>query len=83
MLHEDTTFMFECVLKAKRVKYENINFYRQKEGSIVNSKTRRNLIHTLFEINQIVELYNKNRLKNRVINTYILNLYHSIIKKLK
>lgn len=74
LLHEDTPFMFECLLKAKQVKYEDIvfYFYRQREGSIVTSKTKRNLIHILYGLKNILENYKKSEIKNKKINMYIL-----------
>lgn len=85
LLHEDIPFMFECLIKAKRIKYENINFYiyRRREGSITTTKNTKKLFHVLYGIERILEVYKENRINNKVINTYILNLYYSNLKRLK
>lgn len=85
LLHEDTPFMFECLLKAKRVKYEDIvfYFYRQREGSIVTTRIEKNLLHTLYGLEIILENYRKSEVRYKEINMYILNIYFSISGALK
>lgn len=85
LLHEDTPFMFECLVKAKRVKNENniFYFYRKREGSITITKTVKNLYHILYGIRRILEVYKEVPVKSKVINNYIINLYFSITRELK
>lgn len=85
LLHEDTSFMFECLIKASKVKYENINFYfyRKREDSIVATKTNVNLYHILYGANINLKLYQKNSKKIKELNTYLLNIYYKIFKELK
>ena len=85
LLHEDTPFMFECLIKASKAKYENISFYfyRKREDSIVATKTNVNLYHILHGANISLKLYQKNSRKNKELNTYLLNIYYKIFKELK
>lgn len=85
LLHEDTPFMFECLIKASKVKYENINFYfyRKREDSIVATKTNLNLYHILYGINLALRLYQKTPKKSKKLNMYLLNMCYKIFKELK
>lgn len=85
LLHEDTPFMFECLIKASKVKYENINFYfyRKREDSIVATKTNVNLYHILYGINLELGLYQKISKKSKKLNMYLLNMCYKIFKELK
>lgn len=85
LLHEDTPFMFECLLKAKKVKYEDITFYnyRKREGSIVSTQTEKNIIHGIYGIKLILKNYRQINEQNKILNTYIVSSYYSRAKKIK
>lgn len=85
LLHEDTPFMFNCLIKAKKIKIEDISFYfyRQREGSIASKKTERNSMHILYGLSKMLSEYKLLKNKNKIINIYLLNLYFNNTKKLK
>lgn len=85
LLHEDTPFMFECLIKAERVKNEKniFYFYRKREGSITTAKTIKNLYHILYGLKRILKIYKQTSIKNKIINTYIVNLYFGVTRELK
>lgn len=85
LLHEDVPFFFEVLIKAKKVKVEDIPFYfyRQREGSIVHTKTVKNSIHFLYGLSNMIFNYKLSQYNNKIINMYLLSHFFKISKELK
>lgn len=85
LLHEDTPFTFECLLKASNMEQKNIFFYnyRERENSITTTKSEKNYLDILYGIKVMLKLYNKINKKNIEINSYLIGLYYITVKKLK
>ena len=85
LLHEDTPYTFECLVKAKKIKIVDIcfYFYRQREGSIIFTKTKKNTVHILYGLSKMLSEYRLFKNKSKIINMYLLNLYFNNTRKLK
>lgn len=60
LLHEDTLFFIQALIKAKKVKYFDVKFYmyRQRQGSIMSTLKLKNYQHKIYIVNEILN-YNK------------------------
>lgn len=83
LLHEDTLFFFEVLLKAKLVKYYDIvyYYYRQRPGSIMSLKNNKKIIHKLFIINEILKINESEKI--REVRDYLVGLSYSVYREHK
>ena len=82
LLHEDTLFFIQALSKAKKVEYIDIPFYiyRQREGSIMSSFSYKNHRHRVFIVEKLIEFQEKENIKLKGLNKYLLNLLWEIFK---
>lgn len=83
LLHEDTLFFIQALSKAKKVEYIDIPFYiyRQREGSIMSTFSYKNHQHRILIIKELIDFQNKENIKLKGLNRYLLNLLWSIFRK--
>ena len=85
LLHEDALFTFLVLMKAKNVKYVDIDFYlyRQRDNSIMSNITLKNEKHRLFICDRLVSLVKKKKENDQILNKYIFNLYWGVFRRSK
>lgn len=85
LLHEDTLFMYQAILKAKRVKYIPYDFYnyRIREGSIMKSPSYKNFMHKMYIANELQNIKEKENINLKSWDTIIFNLYFSAVRAYK
>lgn len=85
LLHEDTLFMHEIMVKAKKVKYMDYNFYfyRTREGSIMTTQSYKNSIHKLFIANELQNIKEKEKINLMSWDTVIFSLYFDAVRRYK
>jgi glycosyltransferase involved in cell wall biosynthesis len=77
LLHEDTLFMYQIIIYAKRVKYFPVHFYtyRIRENSIMRNLNYKNYLSKLFIAQELYTLKCKNKISSKCWDSYILSLY--------
>ncbi|WP_407536955.1 glycosyltransferase [Cetobacterium somerae] len=82
LLHEDTLFFIQALSKAKKVEYIDIPFYiyRQREGSIMSTFSYKNYQHRVLIIKELIEFQEKESIKLKGLNEYLLNILWSIYR---
>lgn len=80
LLHEDTLFSIQALIKARKVKYIDIPFYiyRQREGSIMSMLNYKNYQHKILIINELIELQKNGNIKLEGLYKYLLNILWDI-----
>ena len=85
LLHEDTLFMHEIMVRAKKVKYMDYNFYfyRTREGSIMKTQSYKNFIHKLYIANELQNIKEKEKINLMSWDTVIFSLYFDSVRRCK
>ena len=85
LLHEDTLFMYQAIVKAKKVKYLSYDFYyyRMREGSIMKTPSYKNYVHKLYIAKELQEIKEKENINLKSWDTIIFALYFSAVKTYK
>lgn len=80
ILHEDELWTPQVFLKAKSVKYIDVDFYMHvnREGSITNNKSPKfknavDIINTCYELENVYSGIEK--VKRKILNSYLLDIY--------
>lgn len=80
LLHEDTLFFIQALIKAEKVEYLDIPFYiyRQRDDSIMSIQNYKNQQHKIFIVNELIKLQNEVKIKS--LSKYSLDLLWNVFR---
>lgn len=82
IIHEDTLFMFEIFVKAKKIKVYNNAFYvyRMRDSSIMHSLGENHYLSLKYIVEAFDDERERKKIDNRFINSYIISMLYEISK---
>lgn len=85
LLHEDTLFTYNVMLKATKVKYMPYDFYyyRMREGSIMKTPSYKNFMHKMYIANELQTMKENRNFNLKSWDTMIFDLYFTAVKTYK
>lgn len=83
LLHEDELFTLTALTYANKVGTSDKKFYYYRlnnNNSITNNRTKKNYIHIMYILKQLVKLQEINNINHSCLKKYLLSLYWGIVR---